>query len=72
MKKEESTMKNYEKSQRSPYETSPEFHALVQARSKVALQGVEEMSKHPYSLEQAKEQIKAMKKQQANGSKKQP
>jgi hypothetical protein len=45
---------------RSPEEMETDsfaFHALIQERSKAGLRAVEEMSKHPLSAEQMREQI---------------
>ena len=45
----------------SPEELEAEslkLHDLIQERSKGAIQAVEEMSKHPLSLEQMREQIR--------------
>ncbi len=49
------------KLKRSPEELEADslaIHASIQERSKVALQAVAEMLKHPLSLEQMREQIR--------------
>ena len=39
-----------------------ELDDLIQERAKVALQAVQEMLKHPYTLEQAKDQVEKLNK----------
>lgn len=52
------TMQQLKKSPEELEAESLELHALIQERSKAEIQAVEEMSKHPLSAEQMREQIK--------------
>ncbi len=51
-------MKQLKRSPEQLEADSLELHALIQERSKAEIQAVEEMSKHPLSAEQMREQIR--------------